>query len=306
VTRLVRNALPGVALAVLLATIFILQPRAMSYFGLNLLLNLAIPITFATLGQMLIITVNDLDLSAGSFVSLVACITATLVPERPLLGCLALAGGLAGYAAVGALVTVRRLPAIVVTLGLAFVWQGLAVLLMPTPGGRAPEWLIGALTVKPPLLPLPVHVAAVLALVGYWGLMRSSVGAVWRGAGGNPRALERAGWSLLRVRVTVYALAGLCHVLAGLSLVGLTTSADANIASRYTLLSIAGVILGGGEFVGGQVSPPGAVLGAMVLTLAASFLAFMRISPDWQIGAQGGVLIAVLALRVGIDRLGAR
>jgi ribose transport system permease protein len=46
------------------------------------------------------------------------------------------------------------------------------------------------------------------------------------------------------------------------------------------------------------------VLGAMVLTLAASLLAFMRISPDWQIGAQGAVLIVVLGLRVAIDRLG--
>jgi ribose transport system permease protein len=242
----------------------------------------------------------------GSFVSLVACLAATLVPDRPLLGWLALAGGIAGYALIGALVTVRRLPSIVVTLGLAFVWQGLAVLLMPTPGGRAPEWLVTALRARPPLLPLPVYVAVALALFGTWALMRSSLGAVWRGAGGNPRALERAGWSLLGVRVTLYALAGVCGVLAGLSLVGLTTSADANIASRYTLLSIAGVILGGGEFVGGKVSPAGAVLGAMVLTLAASFLAFMRISPDWQIGAQGAVLIAVLGLRVVIDRIGSR
>jgi ribose transport system permease protein len=302
--RLLRNALPAVALAALLATIFVLQPRAMSYFGLNLLLNLAIPLSFATLGQMLIIAVNDLDLSAGSFVSLVACIAATLVPERPVVGCLALAGGIAGYALVGALITVRRLPSIVVTLGLSFVWQGLAVLLMPTPGGRAPGWLIAAFAARPPLLPLPVYVAVALALVGWWALMRSSMGAVWRGAGGNPRALERAGWSLLRIRMSLYALSGACGMLAGLSLVGLTTSADANIASRYTLLSIAGVILGGGEFVGGKVSPAGAVLGAMVLTLAASFLAFMRISPDWQIGAQGAVLIGVLGLRVAIDRLG--
>ena len=43
-----------------------------------------------------------------------------------------------------------------------------------------------------------------------------------------------------------------------MALVGITTSADANIGNGYTLLSIAGVILGGGEFVGGRVSPIGA------------------------------------------------
>ena len=88
--------------------------------------------------------------------------------------------------------------------------------------------------------------------------------------------------------MVMFGLAGLFGMLAGLSLVGLTTSADANIALRYTLLSIAGVILGGGEFTGGRVSPVGAVIGAMTLTLAGSFLSFLRIPPDWQIGAQGG------------------
>ena len=100
----------------------------------------------------------------------------------------------------------------------------------------------------------------------------------------------------------MFALAGFFGVLSGLALVGLTTSADANIALRYTLLSIAGVILGGGEFVGGRVSPIGAVIGAMTLTLAGSFLSFLRITPDWQIGAQGAILIIVLALRVLIVR----
>ena len=41
-------------------------------------------------------------------------------------------------------------------------------------------------------------------------------------------------------------------------------------------------------------------------TLAGSFLSFLRIPPDWQIGAQGAILIIVLALRVLIDRTGPR
>ena len=93
---------------------------------------------------------------------------------------------------------------------------------------------------------------------------------------------------------------------AGITLVGLATAADAGIALRYTLLSIAGVILGGGEFTGGRVSAIGAVIGALTLTLAASFLSFLHISPDWQIGAQGAILILVLALRLLFDRSKAR
>ena len=131
--------------------------------------------------------------------------------------------------------------------------------------------------------------------------MMSSYGVIMRGTGGNPRAMARAGWSELKTKMTMYALAGFFGVLSGLSLIGLTTSADAHIADRYTLYAIAGVILGGGEFVGGRVSPFGAVLGALTLALAGSFLIFMRISPDWQIGAQGAILIVVLALRALIN-----
>ena len=84
-----------------------------------------------------------------------------------------------------------------------------------------------------------------------------------------------------------------------MALIGITTSADANIGNGYTLLSIAGVILGGGEFVGGRVSPIGAVIGALTLALAASpLLTFMHIPPDWQVGANGAILIVVLAARV--------
>lgn len=300
--RVLRSLLPAFSLTVLLLAIFYLQPRAMSYVGLKLLLNLALPIAFATIAQMCVITVNDLDLGIGAYVGLVACIGATWLMDTPLLGVAALTGCVLAYAALGALIHVRNLPSIVVTLGMSFVWLGLALLVLPTPGGKAPEWIRALMTLKTPLLPFTIYVTVALALLVHFGLMRSAYGAVLRGAGGNPRSVARAGWSLLRTKITMFALAGFFGVLSGLSLIGLTTSADANIALRYTLLSIAGVILGGGEFVGGRVSPVGAVIGAVTLTLAGSFLSFLRISPDWQIGAQGGILIVVLALRVLINK----
>ena len=103
--------------------------------------------------------------------------------------------------------------------------------------------------------------------------MWSPYGAVLRGVGGNARAVERAGWSLLKAKVTMYTLAGICGVLAGMTLLGLSGAADARIGERYTLLSIAAVILGGGEFVGGRVSPIGAVVGATTIWLACQLAA---------------------------------
>jgi ribose transport system permease protein len=297
-----RLLIPALSLVGLLAAVFYLQPRAMSYTGLNLLFNLAVPIALATIAQMLIMTVNDLDLSMGTFVSFVACVTATFLQSSPLLGVLILVAAIGVYALIGVMIHLRDLPSIVVTLGMSFVWGGLAVLILPAPGGEAPGWIRTIMTVKPPLLPMAIVASILIAVVSHYVIMRSSFGVVLRGVGGNSRSVARAGWSIIGARASVYALAGFFAVLAGMALVGLTTSADANIALRYTLLSIAGVILGGGEFVGGRVSPIGAVIGALTLTLAGSFLSFLRISPDWQIGAQGAILILVLTLRLALNR----
>ncbi|MGV1754001.1 ABC transporter permease [Agrobacterium sp. CG674] len=302
-TNALRLIIPAASLAVLLLAVFYMQPRTMSYTGLNLLFNLAVPIALATIAQMLIMSVNDLDLSMGTFVSFCACVTATYLQSSPLIGILIFAAAIAVYAAMGALIHIRTLPSIVVTLGMSFVWGGLAVLLLPSPGGAAPGWVRAIMTAKPAFLPMAIVASIIIAAIAHYIVMRSSFGVLMRGVGGNFRSVERSGWSVIGIRAATFALAGFFAVLAGIALVGLTTSADANIALRYTLLSIAGVILGGGEFVGGRVSPIGAVIGALTLTLAGSFLSFMRISPDWQIGAQGAILIVVLGLRLLLNRL---
>ena len=300
--RFLRAALPALSLALVILGIAWLNPRAISYFGLNLMLNLGIPVALATIAQMFVITVNDLDLSIGTFVSFVGCVAATWLRDTPPLGIIILFGAICVYAIVGAVIHLRGVPSIVVTLGMLFVWQGLAILVLPKPGGKAPVWLHDLMNLRTPYVPFPMIAALVVAALLHLGLMRTSYGAILRGSGGNPNAMARAGWSLLKTKVVMFTLAGTFGVFSGLALIGLTTSADANIGKGYTLLSIAGVILGGGEFVGGRVSPIGAVIGALTLTLAGSLLNFMQISPDWQVGAQGAILIVVLAARAVINR----
>lgn len=301
-----RLALPVLALAVLLASVFFLRPNTMSYNGLHLLFKLGLPIALATLAQMIIMSVNDLDLSMGAFVSFVACVAATFLVDQPLLGWLILLGAVATYAVLGVVIALRNLPSIVVTLGMSFVWSGLAVLILPAPGGTAPAWVATALGWRPPLLPMGLAASALIAVLAHLLIMRSSFGVLIRGVGGNERSVARAGWSVLRARAAAYATAAVFATAAGIALVGVMTSADANIALRYTLLTIAGVILGGGEFTGGRVSAIGAVIGALTLLLAGSFLTFLKVSPDWQIGAQGAILIVILGLRLVLARLEAK
>jgi ribose transport system permease protein len=302
-TRVLRALLPALSLAIVLGAIAWLNPRAISYFGFSLMLNLAIPIALATIAQMFVIAGNELDLSIGTFVGFVGCVTATWLRDTPILGVAILIGSMGIYALLGVLIHLRNLPSIVVTLGMSFVWQGLAILTLPKPGGQAPDWLVAITAYRPPFVPFPIIAALVIAAVVHLVLMRTSYGAILRGSGGNPAAIGRAGWSLLKTKMILFGLAGLFGVLSGMTLIGITTSADANIGNGYTLLSIAGVILGGGEFVGGRVSPAGAVIGALTLALAASpLLTFMHIPPDWQVSAKGINLIVVLAARILISR----
>ena len=301
--RLLRSLLPALSLVLILIAIAWLNPRAISYFGFTLMLNLAIPIALATIAQLFVMTGNDLDLSIGTFVGFVGCITATWLREAPLLGALMLMASVGVYSALGALIYLRSLPSIVVTLGMSFVWQGLAILLLPKPGGAAPDWLQQFMGLKPPWIPFPILAAIVIAAVAHVGLMRTSYGAILRGSGGNPLAISRAGWSLFKTKVTLFTLAGCVrrrfrpridrHHHFGRRQYRQWLYPPFHRRSHPWR----------GEFVGGRVSPIGAVLGALTLALAASpLLTFMRIPPDWQVGANGAILIIVLAARALLSR----
>lgn len=292
-----RIGLPSVALIAMLGLIFWQQPFAMSYFGLTIMLNYGVPIIFAALAQMCIIAASDIDLGIGPFIGMVSCVAVTSLESSPLQGVGVLLLSVMAYMAMGALIHVRRLPSIVITLGASFVWLGMALQFLPSPGGTAPAWLVAVMTWKPPFLPMPVLVAILAALLGHVLITRGSYGVVLRGLGGHPAAVRRAGWSLMRARTTLYGLAGVFGVLAGLSLAGLTTSGDATVGAQYTLVSIAAVIVGGGEFFGGIVSPVGTVIGALIMLLTGALMSFFNVSTDWQLAVQGTILILVLATR---------
>src|SRR6201985_2157410 len=108
--RILRALLPALSLALVLIAIAWLNPRAISYFGFSLMLNLAIPIALATIAQMFVIAGNELDLSIGTFVGFVGCVTATWLRDAPLLGVVVLLGSIGIYALLGALIHLRNLP----------------------------------------------------------------------------------------------------------------------------------------------------------------------------------------------------
>src|SRR5215472_1404261 len=133
-----RFGLSFVALVLILALVFWMRPNVATYGGLRLLLNLSPVLVFTALAQMFIMTAGDIDLGIGTFVALVDCIAAGLLNEQPLLALALLIGCPIAYGLMGALIHWRQLPSIVVTLGASFVWLGLALMVLPQPGGTVP------------------------------------------------------------------------------------------------------------------------------------------------------------------------
>ena len=291
------TALPGIALVAMYAWIGIVQPNAVSYLGLELIFASAVPLIFATVGQMFIIMVGDIDLGMGYYVGFVNAAASIYLAGQPWMAAALFAIGILGYMGMGALVQVRHIPAIIVTLGASFIWLGIGLYIVPVPTGAAPPWLTAISTATPPLVPMPLIEAVVVAVLAYLITILLPYGAVLRGAGSNAQAVERSGWSMTKIRMTAYACAGFFGLLAGLAVTSVTSTGDATASADYTLLGVAGVILGGGQFAGGVAVPFGAVIGAMAISLVGSLLTLLHVPSDFQTGVQGLILVLVLAGR---------
>ncbi|SFN80721.1 ABC transporter permease [Mycetocola miduiensis] len=291
-----------IAMVVIFAVAVANQPGILSVPGLTLMLMSAVPLVLATQAQMLIMSVGDIDLGIGYLVGFVTVIAATVLQSSPLLGILILGVIVIAYAALGAIIQKRNVPSIIVTLGMSFVWLGLGLQFLPTPGGEAPAWLAAIGRWRPDWVPAPLVFILVATLLGWLIARRSRLGTRMRALGSSPATLEKLGWSLTRTRVLTYVIAAALIIAAGLMLASQTRSGDINSASNFTLMTIAAVILGGGNFSGGRALPLGATLGAVTLGLITVLLSLINLSSSLQSAAQGLIVLAVLAGRVITER----
>ncbi|MDR1533534.1 MAG: ABC transporter permease [Planctomycetota bacterium] len=299
--RYTETLVPAISLLVVLLPIVYKQPNLISpdryYATLTMTLAFGIPIVLASLGQMLAMSIGEIDFAMENLVSLVTCVMGAVMFKDPLLGTAFLIGILAVYMLIGAFIHLKKLPSIIITIGMSFIWTGLAITIQPTPGGSMPAAVNAAMRLRPPWIPYPIVLAVLLALIGHFLMFKTNFGILARGVGDNVKSIQQAGHSAIRVRIMVFGLVGLFGILSGVALGGLTTSADPLLAKNYTLLSVAAVVLGGGTFAGGKVSAVGAVFGALAMHLVVHLLVVLKISTDWQAGVKGFIIL--LALYIG-------
>jgi ribose transport system permease protein len=303
-----RRVLPGaLTLAAMFVILFIcgtIQPRIWSQAGITLIMSPIVALAIASMAQMVMMSIGDIDLSIGFFVGMITAVVASLLREAPLIGLLALAGSVLGYALLGALVQLRSVPSLIATLGASFIWLGMGLFALPVPGGLTPDWLSRYSMWKPPLLiPAPILTMVVATAVTWFVMQRTEVGVRFRSLGSNPVALVRSGASLLRTRMQAYATVGFLGVLAGITLAAEIGGGDVNAVPGYTLTTIAAVILGGGMFTGGRAVAWGTLFGAVTLGLLTVLLTLLNLSSNLQPAVQGFIVIAVLAGRLVVERV---
>lgn len=272
-----------------------LNPGMFDLFGIELLISGFAPFVFAALAQTFIIGLGHVDLGIGAYMGLVNVICASYLRTNPPLGWAMLAAVLAMYSLMGLLIYARSIPPIIVTLGMSFVWSGVAYTIMKMPGGEIPEWLNLAFNFETGFLSgITLHVIVFTVLAAF--LYRTKYGTVLRGFGNNDQAMRNSGWSKLRAYISTYLLAGFFGLIGGAAFSGITGSADANASKSLTLLTIAAVVMGGGKLEGGVVSHYGAVFGAVTLSLISVLLGFLNVNTDFTAAIQGIILLSVLAM----------
>jgi ribose transport system ATP-binding protein len=179
---------------------------------------------------------------------------------------------------------------------MSFVWTGIGYTLQDSPGGQAPEWLIKMFNVN---LPVPESIFVVLALgLAAYLIYRSRYGTILRGFGNNPAAVQRSGWSPLKAIAAGYAIASVFVIIGGMAVTAAAGASDINSTRSYTLLTVAGVVMGGSELLGGIVSPWGTIIGAITLSLVGALIGFLRLNSSYVTAVQGLILIGILASRL--------
>ena len=294
----------AVLLALLLVATKIIQPD-FGVSGLDSLARAALPFALATLGMAVVVIAGGIDLSMASMMAVTSVSAAVLMQDGS--GWVAvpvvLMLGLVLGAINGALVVLTRVPDIVVTLAMLYVWGGVALLILNAPGGGAAAVLrgliVGGLTL--PFLPagltewLPkALIFLLICLAVVWlPIRRSRLGLMFYAIGSDPLAAFRSGVPDGRVKIAAYAVAGLFAALGGLS-VTLSTGIGEPIPGPYLMASVAAVVLGGVALSGGKGGLLGPVLAVFVLRLVRMDLTLMNFDPNVTTIVEGSIMVAVV------------
>lgn len=299
------SAFPALLLWAISFTVDVaLNPRILSTNGLIGLSTSNLPLIAAALGQSILLIGRHIDLSVGATISLTNVLAVRLfetgMPAPAVLSVAFMAA--IGMAALNATLVVRfAINPLLATFATSFVASGLALWLLPAPGGSIPIAFVE--TAMSSLAGVPVALMAIAALALGWIALRRTVFMLHLYAVGGDRAKAFAsGLPVQRIRFVSFLLAGCFTGLAGLAVTFSIGSGDPLIGESYTLLSIAAPVIGGVAILGGHGDGLGSVFGALFLAIATELLLAFGVSPFYQQLVVGLIILAGLGGVVSLQR----
>ncbi|MFD9233741.1 ABC transporter permease [[Kitasatospora] papulosa] len=294
------------ALVLLVLGTYLANPLFLSDQGIkDLLLNASILVLLAV-GQSAVVITRNIDLSVGSVVGLSAFACGTFVAGTDhgvltvmLLG---IAIGVVCGLVSGALVSFGGVPALVVTLGMLYVIQGVDYWWAQgeqISASEVPEAVLGlgsGSVLGVPYLPL---IALVLLAATAYFLRSYRSGRELYAIGSSPEAARLAGIPIRRRVLAAYAFSGAVAGFAGALWLARFGTVVADNAHGWELTVVSAVVVGGVAVTGGTGTVWGAALGALLLTTIGSVLVVLKVDSFWQ----GAITGALLLLAISVDRI---
>ena len=297
-----REAPVAAALLVVLVVTTTVNHRFLSGQG-RFDLMVAVAVTgLMAVGQTFVLVMRHVDLSVGSVLGLSAYLAGAAYQGHPggsLAVVLLLGAGVGACAGVvnGVLVAALRLPALVVTLGTLYVFQGIQALLIggtrisadQLPTAVVSFGITGALGV-----PWLMWVCLAAAAVAAWFLRTRPSGRDLYAIGSNPPSARLVGIPVSRRTLLAYVLSGSSAGLAGVLFLARFGGVDSNAGIGYELPVVAACVVGGVNIAGGAGTVVGAVLGAMLLKTMGVSLSALSVPEFWQQAINGFLLIVAI------------
>jgi len=279
----------------------ILQPNMFAKETLNSNMRVFLPIILMAVGQAIVILGGGIDISVGGIVSIVNTVLATRVgldgsPERMWQFIfISLFVGLLAGAVNGFFIAYLRLQPIITTYATSFLYAGLALLILPNPGGGIPATIAAFYRNSTPLnLPLAFYVIAVVLLV--WLYVSSTrYGKFLYAVGGKAQAAYETAVPVTLVQFSTYVISGLMAAFSGIAITMLSGSGNADIGGPMTLNSITAVVIGGNALSGGIGGVAGPVMGAITLGIIQNIISFANIDTWWETLVKASIIVAALA-----------
>ncbi len=260
-----------------------------------------LPLIFLAVAQGIVLINGSIDLSVGNLMGVVAAFLVTQYNVDDSLGrflqvfVMAIGIGVLAGALNGIFVSLVRIPPFITTYATSFVFSGIAMWILPRPGGNMPE---NVTTFYRKTLPLglPMGIWIILIIILLWLVFRNTrFGAHMYAIGGNEKAAFTSGVSVIRHRMNVHMIAGFIVAFAALALVLITGSSDPRIGGTMTLDSVVAVVLGGTPMSGGIGGVVGPIFGVMTLGFVRNIVGFAKVDTWVQPLVDALIILVALA-----------